>query len=187
MSVLKITIRHLICSCLFITLSMSSSYAQNTSTPEYQLKAVFLFNFTQFIEWPEGSFATEQSPLIIGILGEDPFGSYLSDVVSGEKVNGHPIMIMHFRNYEDIKTCHILFIANNEMNKMEQITASLKKHHILTVSDAPNFLYQGGMIRFFIKNNKIQFQINLDVAREDNLVISSKLLRLADIYVSGKK
>lgn len=186
MSILKTITRQIVCSCLLIALSMPSSYAQSTPTPEYQLKAVFLFNFTQFVEWAPGSFATEQSPLIIGIFGEDPFGSYLSDVVSGERVNGHPIVIQHFSNYEDIKTCHILYIANSETNKIGQITARLKKRNILTVGDAPNFLSQGGMIRFFIKNNKMQFQINLDVTREDSLVISSKLLRLADIYVSGK-
>lgn len=187
MSILRKIICQSVCSFLMIAFSISSSYAQTSSTPEYQLKAVFLFNFTQFVEWAPTSFATDQSPLIIGIVGEDPFGTYLSDVISGEKVNGHPIMIQHYSNYEDIKTCHIVFITNNENNKIEQITTSLKKYNILTVSDAPNFLVQGGMIRFFIKNNKMQFQINLDAARESNLLISSKLLRLADIYVPVKK
>ncbi len=186
MSRIKIISRPFI-SLLLIAFSIYSSYAQTTATPEYQLKAVFLFNFTQFVEWAPSSFETDQSPLVIGVLGDDPFDSYLNDIVSGEKVNGHPIVIQHFNSYEDIKTCHILFISNSETNKIAQITSYLKKYNILTVSDANNFLPQGGMIRFFIRNNKMQFQINLDASRDANLVISSKLLRLADIYVPAKK
>lgn len=186
MSILRTIARQCISSFLVIAFSICTSYAQTNATPEYQLKAVFLFNFTQFVEWPATSFATGQSPFIIGIIGEDPFSTYLNDIISGEKVNGHPIVIQHYSHYEDTKNCHILFIADNGTNTIGQITTSLKKNSVLTVGDAPTFLMQGGMVRLITKNNKIQIQINLDATREANLVISSKLLRLADIYVSNK-
>lgn len=155
--------------------------AQTPVTREYQLKAVFLFNFTQFVEWPPTSFSTEQSPLIIGILGENPFGSFLEQTVAEEKINGHPVIVQYYNNAQDLKTCHILFI--NQAKNREPILAALKEKDVLTVSDTPDFLKQGGIIRFFTRNNKIQFQINLEASKAANLEISSKLLRLADIYV----
>ena len=160
--------------------------AQSPVSPEYEVKAVFLFNFTQFVQWPANSFPADQAPLVIGILGEDPFGSYLKETVLGEKVNGHSMIIQHYNNVEEIKICHILFI-NLPETRLEQAVESLKGRNILTVSDAPGFLEHGGMIRFFTRNNKIQLQINLEPSKEANLVISSKLLRLAEIFSRGKK
>jgi hypothetical protein len=154
--------------------------AQTAVPSEYQVKAVFLYNFAQFVEWPPSSFPNDQSPIIIGILGENPFGSFVENAVAGEKVNGHPLAVYRFKTVEEIKTCHILFINKSESDQAS-IFSSLKGKQILTVSDSPDCLKQGGIIRFVTKNNKINLQINLDNARADNLVISSKLLRLAEI------
>ena len=183
MSILKKTAIHYL---VIILLACSMvSLAQTPANREYQIKAVFLFNFTQFVEWPASAFSSAQAPMVIGILGKDPFGSYLTEIVSGEQVNGRPLIIQHFNNTEEIKSCHILFINLEQANLQDELL-KLKGKNILTVSDSPNFLLQGGMIRFFTKNNKMQFQINLDATKEANLVISSKLLRLAEIFVSKK-
>ncbi len=170
----------LVCSTVFLS-------AQTSVTREYQVKAAFIFNFTQFVEWPENSFSGNQSPLIIGVLGQNPFGSFLEETVLGEKMNGHPLIVKYYNNVEEVKSCHILFVNLPETNKEEEVNAALKGRSILTVSDAPGFMQAGGMIRFFTKNNKIQFQINLEATKYANLVISSKLLRLAEIFTSGKK
>ena len=170
---------------IFLTGTLSLA-GQTPVTREYQLKAVFLFNFTQFVEWPASSFATDQSPLVIGILGKDPFGAALPEIVSGEKVNGHPVTVQYYSNMEEIKTCHILFINLAEAKKTERVVGSLKGRNILTVSDEPDFSEQGGMVRFFIRDNKIKFQINLEASKAAGLVLSSKLLRLAEIYVPPK-
>ena len=156
--------------------------AQGGGSREYQLKAVFLFNFSQFVDWPADSFATEEAPLVIGILGSNPFGGYLESAITGEKVKGRPVVIRQYSNAADIKDCHILFINITEDKKREDIIAQLKGRGILTVSDAADFSRQGGMIRFFTVENKIKFQINPEASKEANLVISSKLLRLADIF-----
>ena len=181
MSILKkIKPKRLITAVLVCCTLMSM---QTSVAPEYQVKAVFLFNFTEFVEWPSESFAYNQAPFIIGVLGDNPFGSYLEKVVSGEKMKGHPLTVSFFKNPEEIKTCHILFINKNSTNNQKDVLAGLKGKSILTVSDNPDFLKEGGMIRFFTRNNKIQLQINLDAAKNANLDTSSKLLRLAEIYV----
>jgi hypothetical protein len=157
--------------------------AQTSVPSEYQVKAVFLFNFAQFVEWPSTSFVSEDAPIIIGILGDNPFGSSVENIVAGEKANGHPLVVYHYKNIEDIKNCHILFINKSE-NNLSTIFTSLKGKKILTVSDSPNCLQLGGMVRFVTKNNKIHLQINLENVKADSLVVSSKLLRLAEIVSS---
>jgi hypothetical protein len=155
--------------------------AQKPPAREYQLKAAFIFNFTQFTEWPPSTYSSSKAPFVIGILGEDPFGSYLDELVKEETVNGHPLLVQRFTNAEEIKNCHILFIKVPKPVKYKTILTSLKGKNILTIGEDPNFINEGGMIRFMMVNNKIQFQINPDAAKEENIIISSKLLRLAEI------
>lgn len=157
-------------------------HGQGTPSREYQLKAVFLFNFTQFIDWPPASYDTGQSPLVIGILGKNPFGTYLEQTVSGEKINGHPVIVRYYENEEDAKACHLLFLNIPESKKRKSILETLKGKSILTVSDDADFLEQGGMIRFFTNKNKIKIQINLEASKAGELVVSSKLLGVAEIF-----
>ncbi len=177
------------CQPVILTLLFSITIfsAQAQAPREYQIKAAFLFNFTQFVEWPASCFSTDKDPFIIGIIGENPFGSYLEEIVVGEKVNGHPLVIRYFKTLEEIKSCHILYINLSQTSKLEQVVAGLKGKTILTVSDRTDFIQEGGTLRFFTKNNKIQFQINPEAGKKANLIISSKLLRLADVFAPVKK
>src|SRR5207244_3549829 len=102
------------------------SLAQTEPSREYQVKAVFLFNFAQFVDWPTQAFAQAQTPLVIGVLGEDPFGAYLDETVRGEKANRRPLSVQRYRQVAEIKTCHVLFISRSETDRLEQILAGLK-------------------------------------------------------------
>ena len=191
---LKVIINELLQSCIemlfnarfviAMPLFFSTTFLlhQGSPSPEYQLKAVFLFNFTQFIEWPANSFSFAQAPMVIGILGNDPFGSYLKETVSEEKSFGHQLLIQHYSNIEEVGACQVLFVNLAETKKTEQVITKLKGRNILTVSDSPDFLRLGGMIRFITKDNKIKLQINLGATDTANLVVSSKLLRLMEIF-----
>ncbi|HXC05721.1 MAG TPA: YfiR family protein, partial [Bacteroidia bacterium] len=150
-------------------------YAQTPVPVEYQLKAVFLFNFTRFVEWPPAVFENDQAPFVIGVLGENPFGTYLEGVGAGEKVNGHPLVIRYFKNTAEIKSCQILFLNKTNVHAEENALAACRDKNMLTVSDAPGFLEKGGIIRFFIVDNKVQLQINQEASRLAGLQISSKL------------
>jgi hypothetical protein len=187
MSVTKNIARQFIQGFLLVAFSAFFASAQTSASREYQVKAIFLFNFTQFVEWPPSSFSSADAPLVIGVLGENHFGSYLNDAVAGERVNGHPLVIQYYKTIADIKPCHVLFIDQSETNKLAKILESLKGQSVLTVSDDPSFLKNGGMIKFYTKSNKIQLQINPDASKAASLVISSKLLRLADIFTTAKK
>ena len=110
---------------------------------EYPLKAVFLFNFAQFTAWPTNAFDAPDAPLVIGILGNDPFGALLDDVVRDEIVNGRKFVVERYQHVKDIKACHILFICQSETQHMDKIVTALKGKSILTVSDINNAAYRG--------------------------------------------
>jgi hypothetical protein len=155
--------------------------AQPPPSREYQIKAVFLFNFAQFVEWPAHAFPEAETPLVIGVLGRDPFGTYLEEIVRGEKINGHPLVIQRYSAVTEAKNCHILFINFTKTDDLKRAFTYLKSRSTLMVGDAPNFIQQGGMIRFFTENSKTRIQVNLETVKGAELAISSKLLRLADV------
>jgi len=160
--------------------------AQPAVSREYQVKAVFLFNFAQFVDWPAGTFPSAQAPLVIGVLGNDPFDGFLDDTIRDEKVNDHPLVVQRYQRVEEIGACHILFISQSESGRLDRILARLKDRNILTVGDEEDFARRGGMIRFVTENNKIRLRINMDAAKAAELTISSKLLRPAKIVTTGK-
>ena len=162
--------------------------AQTETTLEYKVKAAFLFNFAQFVEWPARAFPTAESPQVIAVLGDDPFGAYLDELVRGEKVSGHPLVVRRYKRVEDIAECHILFISQSEAGALDQILAALKGRAILTVGDIGTFARQGGMIQFVTEEGKIRLThgINVDAARACGLVISSTIIRPETIFKPGK-
>jgi hypothetical protein len=159
--------------------------AQTAISREYEIKAVFLFNFAQFVDWPPKTSASLQAPLIIGVLGDDPFDGYLDDTVRGEKLNNRPFVVQRYRRVEDIDGCQVLFIGRTDPSQLLHIMAALKGRSILTVGDTEDFAEDGGIIRFVTENNRIRFRINVDAAEAAHLVISSKLLRLAEVATPG--
>jgi len=160
--------------------------AQTATPREYEVKAVFLFNFARFVEWPASAFSETESPLVIGVLGQDPFGPYLDETVRGEMVNKHRLTVERYSRVEDIKKCHILFIGGSEKDRLKQILAKLNGTNILTVGDSDDFARNGGMIRFVTEKSKIRLRINLEAVKAASLTISSKVLRPAEIVSPGK-
>jgi hypothetical protein len=171
-------LRLLIASGLLVTATVSFfGPAQAATASEYQVKAAFLFNFAKFVAWPPHAFQDANTPLIIGVLGRDPFGSYLDDTVRGERINSRPLVVRRYHNAAEIDNCHVLFISRSESDRLDQIVAALKQRTVLIVTDADGG--KGGvMIRFVTEGNRIRFKIDAEAAKAANLTISSKLLRL---------
>jgi len=159
----------------------SASEFQNRTARENDLKAVFLFNFTQFVQWPADAFADVSDPFVIGILGDDPFGSTLKEVVAKETVGKHKIVVRHYQDVRDIANCQMLFISPSESLRLNHIFEHLRGRSILSVGETESFLAHGGMIRFLLVGNKLHLQINLETAKAAHLTISSQLLRQAEV------
>jgi hypothetical protein len=172
---------------LAIGLAVAGAVCGAETTPEYQVKAVFLFNFAQFVDWPPDAFAGADEPLVIGVLGDDPFGAALDDTVRNETVKSRRLTVQRYQRVEEIGRCHILFISSSESRHIEQTVAALRDRSILTVSDIAGAALRGVMVRFLTENNRIRLRINLDAAKAAHLVISSKLLRPAEIVTTQEK
>jgi hypothetical protein len=145
------------------------------------IKAAFIFNFVQFTEWPEDAFADKEAPLVIGVLGSNPFGDVLETTVTNEVVRGRRLVVEHYNGVAEIKTCHILYIGQSEGNRLGKITEALKGKPVLTVSDIENSAARRIIIELMTSQNRIRFRINLEAARAANLSMSSKLLRAGEI------
>ena len=165
---------------LLLALVFASTLCFSAAPPgEYQVKAVFLFNFGQFVEWPAKAYESPQAPFVIGVLGEDPFGRTLDQVISGETVGTRSLVVRRFSNAADIGNCHILFIGRGESARLREALEAVQGRSVLTVTDAEGAERDGAVIVLFNENNRIRMRINLAAARANQLVISSKLLRPA--------
>lgn len=148
---------------------------------EYAVKAAFLYNFAKFVQWPDGAFATGDAPVVIGVLGSDPFGALLEDTTRSESVDGRAIVIRRLDWNDDLTQTHILFVSPSEQRRLPQLIDRLRGSSVLTVGEDDEFVRHGGMIRFRTENYRIRFAINVRSAERARLKISSKLLSLATI------
>jgi hypothetical protein len=162
-----------------VVLAGSATLRAEPAAREHEIKAVFLLNFAQFVEWPEGTFATTNSPIVVGILGDDPFGPALDQAAVGEQPQGRPLIILRGRRLEDVAGCHLLFVSKSENAKVGQILRALQNKPVLTVGETEPFRQAGGIIVFVIQGNRVSFDIDDAVARRNMLILSAKLLKAA--------
>jgi hypothetical protein len=148
---------------------------------EYQVKAVFLFNFSHFVEWPATAYAAPADPFVIGLLGGDPFGARLDETVRNERVGERPIVVRRLHDAGELGGCQLVFIDRSQAPQLERVLAALGSRPVLTVSEIDGAARRGVMVEFATQNNRIGLRINDRAARAGGLVISSKLLRLAEI------
>jgi len=156
---------------------------------EYQVKAVFLFNFSSYITWPATAFTSPQSPFFICVLGQDPFQTELDVTIEGEKIAGHPVVVQRLSSLNLVKDCQILFVSQSENSQLANILTYLKYQHrpILTVSDIEGFVEQGGIIQFFKNGKKVRFMIDHQAAKDSGLWVSGNLLSIAEVVTHSQK
>jgi hypothetical protein len=154
---------------------------------EYQVKAAYLFNFLKFVEYPEDAFSDPLAPMVIGVVGDDPFGSALPQIVIGKTVQRRDLVIRSYRDTENLRGAQILFISTSERKKVPQILSGLRGSSVLTVADMEGFLEAGGIIQFFVEHDRVRFAINVDAAARARLKMSSKLLSLAKVVGGNAK
>jgi hypothetical protein len=179
---IAIFVKKIRCFLAFLILLQLSlvSGADISNVKEYQIKAVFWYNFTKFITWPEATFKNNQSPFYMCILGTDPFRGEMELAIK-EAVSERPLEIKYLSTIETAETCHTVFISRSEQKQLPSLLNTLKKSAILTVSDIENFSQQGGMIEFYHENNKVRFMIAPEVLSEAGLRAQAQLLKISKI------
>jgi hypothetical protein len=148
---------------------------------EYRLKAVFVSSFAGFVEWPPDSLKNPSDPIVICVLGENPFGSALDQAASGKTVQDHKLQVRRVTDIRQAADCQILFVSSSERKHFRSILKDAPLTGLLTVGDVGNFTSEGGVIDMEVDGDRIQILINLAAAEQGRLRISSKLLSLARI------
>ncbi len=174
----RITWRIALLAALIVSYSNLPAAA---STSEYEVKAAFVFNFAKFVEWPSRAFESSNSPLIIAIFGSDQLADALEPAVKNETIGGRRIVVRRTKHVRDIIGCHIVFIGRSGKSEIGRIIDSVKGSNVLTIGETDGFARRGGIINFFVQDQKVRFEINNNNARHAGLKISSKLLNLAKI------
>jgi hypothetical protein len=170
--------RHTCAVILGIFLSAGSS-AQEAN--EYLVKAAFLYNFAKFVEWPPQAFKSPSDPIVIGVLGKNPFGDALAAAVAGKALGGRAFQIREISNAPQAAGCQIVFISSSERKRLGALLSGIGTAAILTVGETDNFAAAGGIVNFKIDAGSVRLQINVEAARKAQLRISAKLLSLAEI------
>ncbi len=160
-------------SCLLIG---SPVFAQEVT--EYQVKALFIYNFAKFVEWPPESVANPRDPINICVLGQNPFGAALDQAVRGKAVGAREVLLKHLNAGDDAKSCQVLFVSTDK-KRAKSLISEIANAPILTIGDSDGFTDSGGIIGFAMEDSKVRFDINLESAERSHLKISSKLLSLA--------
>ena len=176
---IHLRLRRFVLVALVFVAVVSPVRAQKPRPSEAEFKAIFLYRFAGFVEWPATAFASPGAPFVIGVLGEDPFKSILDEVVKGESVKGHPVITVRYRQVEQIGPCHILFVSSSESKIYEHILARLRGRPILIVGDTEGFASLGGTIR--LRTEEPRLQVNVKAARAAGLSIDPTLLNIAEI------
>ena len=161
------------------TLWSTAEHASPGERPsEYDVEAAYLFNFAKFIRWPSSPDRSTSS-FAICVIGDDPFGTTLDKIVSGEKIAAKTVVDKRITHLDEISGCSILYISSSEANHLGRILIAAKDLPVLTVSDIPDFIERGGMIQFVLQDNRVRFAVNLEPAQHDGLTLSSDLLKVA--------
>ena len=146
---------------------------------EYEVKAAFLYNFAQFVEWPAGTFASATDPIRLCILNDRPFQAQLTQIAGNKQIAGHPVLVILVQDIKQSRGCHELFVGSSQSQENVQIIDSLRGTSVLTVGETNDFLEHGGIINFIVLGDHVQFQVNQKAATQARLHMSSQLLSVA--------
>jgi hypothetical protein len=167
-------------------LPRGSIQAQEGRT-ENHVEAVYLFTFLKFVEWPGQVPPPANGAWVIGIVGDNPIGFELSQIISGRTVQGHELRVRRFQYGEDFQFCKVLFISASERKRLPAILAALRGSNTLTVADMGHFIESGGMIEFRKEDGQVRIAINIDEMTREQLRVSSKLLSLGRMVVGAER
>lgn len=164
---------------LFVTWFGLLAAPAAATAPEYSIKAAYLYKFASFIEWPEGIFSRADSPLVIGVIGDDEMSDELGRIVVGQQVNGHPLQTRALHAGDALTGVNILFIGNVDNELLAKTLAEAREHAVLTVTGSEERYAQGSMVNLLVVENRVRFEVALEPVEAAHLRISARMLSAA--------
>jgi hypothetical protein len=175
---LSVPLRRACCLLLMQLALLACVHAEGTQL-ERQVKAAYLYKFAGFVEWPEGSFARPDSPLVIGVMAADALAEQLEQIVAGHAVNGHPLLVKKLRKGEALVNVHMLFLGALDKAVLQEVMAASRDQPLLTVSDSQEVYAMGCIINFVVADERLRFEVALKPASGARLRISARMLAAA--------
>jgi hypothetical protein len=146
---------------------------------EFAVKATYLYKFAPFVEWPDAAFRSRTSPIVLCVVGDDPFGGILDRAVKGQRVGERPIVAARFTALDPDVPCHIMYVMGSEAEPAAAALELARGKPVLTVTDAARGSVAKGIVHFVVQDNRVRFEIDDHQAAVNGLKISSKVLSLA--------
>lgn len=157
---------------------LAAPLARANEAAEYRLKAAFVYNFVNFVEWAP----TAEPVFNLCIVGNDPFGAEI-DGLAGKAVGTRRIEVVRKSGVDGVRACHAVFVAAAPADRLGRVLEALRGSAVLTIADSPDAVRQGVMLGMRVVNSRIVFDANVQAARAAGVTISSRLLRLASEVV----
>jgi len=154
---------------------------------EYRVKAAYLYYFTTFVNWPPEAFPNAGDEVVIGVLGEDPFGAILDETLRGKTVGNRKLVVRRFGSVKDVRESHVLFISSSEQDRLASILKVLDGAAVLTVGESDGFASRGGQIAFRTEDKKVRFDINVAAVERAPLKVSAQLMKLGRIVRESQR
>jgi hypothetical protein len=161
-------------ACAALGLTSGGRPVEAAAVSEAQVKAAFLYKFASFVQWPD----TSAGPIMIGVSGDDNFEQIVAHAVLGKSVKGREFRTRRLTTTDDPSDCQVVYLGGSQPRQAAEMLARVQGP-VLTVGETVQFLRDGGMVRFYIEDNNIRFQIHQKNAEASGLKISSQLLALA--------
>lgn len=164
---------------LLLTGAVATQAGVDVGLDEYQVKAAFLFNFAKFVEWPPHGGAGSSGEIVMCVYGQNPFGTAL-DNMAGKPIGDKTFRVHEVSNAQQASKCDILFVSGAERKRTRALLDEVKASSVLTVGETDDFIANGGIVAFKLRDARIRFEIDPAAAGRAKLRISSKLLSLSE-------
>lgn len=148
---------------------------------EYRVKAAFLFNFLRYTTWPPSAFTSRDAPIVVLVVGRDPFREHLREALKDKRFDGRAIELRHSRTVPDRMTAHAVFEGELDRIEQKKLLAVCKGRPTLLCGERPGYAALGAQCNFYIDDKNVRFEINVDTVKGSGLEMSAQLLKLARI------
>lgn len=153
------------------------------SVPEYNAKAGYLLLFARYTRWPASSFASPRDPIVVAVLGDNPFGDVLERTLEGQTQDGRAFVARLVATPAEAAQAHVVFVARGQARAQAEWFAVLRDRPVLLVADGPEGLAQGATIAFATESGprgqRLRFEASAAAAGRVGLRLESPLLSAA--------
>lgn len=157
----------------------AATWSADQAAREYEIKAAFLYNFAAFVEWPRPAFAEASSPIVVCVVGKDPFGAVLDRTLQGKTAQGRALQVRRVADAKEARGSHIVFLPSSEWEHLAALATAVGGASAVIVGESEGLARKGAIFNFALEEGRVKLEVNVGAAEKAGLRIGSKLLKIA--------